>query len=189
MSCAHSQSLFEQASAVSISRYISYAKHRMSRKALIKQFPEADTLDRLFNRKALLGWREMMRNHNSNIERGEKMGLLPAGRSLKRLRFDSLDTYMLTMHGDTYAAALLSLASFGERVQKARDENRADGDWCIGMPYMITRERWGLLRKRVDRLVNGIERELLSLDSGPFLELLKDALHKVSASFAILVAP
>ena len=182
----HSQDLFEQVSAISISRYISYATYRLPKKALIKKFPEAAKLNLLFHPKALNEWRDMMRNHNRNINRGERMGLLPACRSLQRLRFDSIDRYMLTMHGDAYVEALLSIASFGAKVQKARDANQGfytDGGWFIGMPFMIMPDRWAVLCKRVRMLVRGIEAVLPSQDTGPHTDSLRHALHEVSKIF------
>ena len=177
-----SQSLLQQASALLISRYVSYATNRLPEKVLLKAFPEAATLKK-FNRKAMHQWEELWRNHNQNIERGIKMRLLPACRAMKRFKFDSLDIYMLTMHGNAYVEALLSIAAFGERVQKARDVNHEDDDWCIIMPFFITRDRWALLRKRVKMLVLGIKSKLQELDAGPYNESLNEALHKVSIIF------
>jgi hypothetical protein len=181
--CIPSESLFRQVNSLLIPKYISYATNRLPEKMLIKTIPEATTLSKMFHRKALEEWRELMRGHNRNIERGEKMGLLPAGRSPKSLKFDSLDNYMLRMHGYAYVEALLSIATFGERVLKARDGIQVDGVWCLEMPICIMHESWALMRKRVKMLVRRIELMLSSQDTGPFHESLTETLRKVSVVF------
>ncbi len=186
MTRGHSQDLFEQVGAISISRYISYATCKLPKKAMINKFPEAAKLNSLFHPRAIHEWREMMQNHNRNINRGERMMLLPYCRSLRRFRFDSLDIYMLTMHGDAYVQALLSIASFGAKVQKAREANQdyyADGGWFIEMPFMIMPARWTVLCKRVKKLIKGIEAVLKRHDIGPHVDSLRHALHEVSQIF------
>ena len=104
-------------------------------------------------------------------------------KNMDRLKFDSLDTYMLTMYGEVYAEALLSIASFGERVQKAMEQNQEDGVWCIQMPFLITNEKWTCLCKRVRFLVRIIKRKVLSLESCPSHEKLNLAVQKLSLIF------
>ncbi len=134
--CLASESLFQQVNALLISRNISYATFRQPEMLLFKVIPEAETQSKLFHRKALEEWRALMRCHNQKVERGIKMGLLPAGRSPKSLKFDSLDMYMLTMQGHAYVEALLAIVSFGERVLKLRDDSQACALKCRFVSWM-----------------------------------------------------
>lgn len=178
-----SQDLFEQLNAILISKFISYASCRVPEEVLMKTIPEAANLYKLFHRKAIHEWRKRMNDHNLTIERGERMRLLATCKNMDRLKFDSLDTYMLTMYGEVYAEALLSIASFGERVQKAMEQNQEDGVWCIQMPFLITNEKWTCLCKRVRFLVRIIKRKVLSLESCPSHEKLNLAVQKLSLIF------
>ena len=175
--------LFEQVVAISIPKYISYATIKTPKKDLIKALPEAAVLTNAFNTKAKLDWQELRRTHNRNIERGERMRLLSACRSLKRMKFDSLDDYMLMMHGDAFVEALLSVASFGERVQRARALHQADEVWCIEMPFLITRTRWDLLCKRIKKLVRAIESKITSDGVALYDKSLTVTLQKVALIF------
>ena len=174
--------LFNHANAALISKYISYANSRLPYAELMRAFPEAENLRKLLNRQALLEWRESMRNHNRSIERGERMRLLPTCKKLNHLKFRSLENYMLIMQSEVYIAALHSIASFGERVQKAKDRSQALGVWCIEMPFLITREKWTLMCKRIRSLIRTI-RNLDAQDLCPNYARLEAATEKVVSVF------
>ncbi len=125
-----------------------------------------------------------MEEHNRIIGRGDKMKLLPTCSALDRLKFCSLDSYMLAMHGEVIVDFLLALASFGGKVNRAIEEEKHDTVCCIAMPYPITRQSWLVLGRRVRILIRRIKGNTVFEETVlSSRHTLNDAIAKVSIVF------
>jgi hypothetical protein len=181
---ASAECLFVNCSKLTLSRYISHANCRLSEKMLLKTIPEAAKLKKMFWGKSQVELREMMEQHNRIIGRGKKMALLPICSTLEHLKFRSLDSYMLAMHGDMFVDLLLALASFGRKVIRAIEEDKQDGVWCVEMPFLITRQSWSILSRRVRILIRLIKGNMVFKESAfSSYHALKDAITEVSMVF------
>jgi hypothetical protein len=185
LGCSEVQDVCELFNAILIAKYVSFARCRLPGVVLMETFPEAANLSKLFSRKAIRGWRDLMDHHNTAIDRGIRMKLLPALTNIGRLKFRKLETYMLTMHRSVVAEALLAIASFGERALRAKQESYENGVWCIELPFLITQDRWISLCKRSNILVLAIACKVSRADTCPSLdsEELTRAMEKVSSIF------
>ncbi len=91
---------------------------------------------------------------------------------------------MLAMHGDMFVDLLVALASFGRKVNRAIAEDRRDVVWCVEMPFLITRQSWLVLSRRVRILIQLIKSNSVFKEAAfSSYHTLKDAITKVSMVF------
>lgn len=122
-------------------RYLSFTHGQFSKQRIARCFPELQQINRLFGRWSAQTWADKMAAHNAILLRGESMRLQVIGR-VKRLRFSSLDCYILQMHAEDIAGVLNGLSEFAQRVLPKIQQNRIARTWPICNQILIQRRHW-----------------------------------------------
>ena len=105
-------------------------------------------------------WKKSMLDHNRTVERGERMRLIPFAGDLSRLKFGSLDLYMLQMHSRYLSQILDEFSNFGDRVLTAMQGSpTAARFWIIKAPILIERVGWQKLCSQVISLLRALDLE------------------------------
>jgi hypothetical protein len=185
--------LFFHFQRASISKYISFYRERVPRRQILEIIKESATVVN-FNQDTLGHWREMMSEHNSIVERGERMKLLQF-RVLKMscrvstmswIQFQCLDLFMLQMQSRYLARLLDEFSSFGERVLRLMQESPTSLLWTIGGQIVVERESWCSFCSQMMTLLHVLgmaDPSRLRLSPWPDRELLEAAALRASGVF------
>ena len=147
--------LFRAMQKASISRYISFSKERLPPdevKALIKEMQTVGYI----NMSMLNHWRDLMREHNQILARGQRLGLSGRTINTKSRLFSSLDLYMLQMQSKYLAEILDDFSRFAERVMRCIAESPASRMWVVSGAIIIERSSWMCFCQQVVSLLHTI---------------------------------
>ena len=122
-------------------RTISYSASRLSVAETIRILPEIAVVQRYFHPNCIEMWNKEMLLHNTLLNSGLKMGLSNID-SLDRLKFNSLDLFLIRMRGHILVEVLDAFSTFAERFSEAVSSNQDALLWCVRWPVIITRDRW-----------------------------------------------
>jgi hypothetical protein len=177
--------LFLHFQRASITKYISYGHNRLPRKQVNKIIKEIDTAGN-FNQETFIRWRDLMSEHNSIVERGERMMLLQY--RAKNIKFRCLDLFMLQMQSRFMAKLLDDFSSFGERVLQLIQDSPASLYWTLGGHILMERTSWSRLCSQMMTLLHVLgmadpSSARLRLRTWPDRELLEAAAARARGIF------
>ncbi len=147
--------------AASLLKAVSYSTLRLSSQETMEILPEIATVENNFHAKSLEAWNEELRIHNKSIARGLAMGLNTIDR-MDRLRFSSLDLFLIKTRGGMLAEVLNAISSFAERIIEEVKGDRNALLWSVRGPVIITNERWMALCKQLVNILKLIDFEGIS---------------------------
>jgi hypothetical protein len=146
--------MVERIPSTSLTRYISFARHRLTRAAMASLLPEIspDNIDRLHGETLLLWNREMIAR-NAALDRARLVQNTAESQHAKQ-RFSSLDEYVLIVHADKILLVLERLVKFGERVVPLIREDATARAWFLNEHLLIQAHHWRVLARNVMSLVS-----------------------------------
>ena len=144
--CNESELTWSLVRKVSLTKYLSFSRQRLTRKKIAKIIPEVTVVDKFFGPRSLQIWNDEMLSHNALLQRGAKM-MLCCHFSPARLMNCSLDIYMLHMHANSIAEVLDSLSRFGNGVMQHCDPDQKA--WWLSPEISIQQAHWFQLCRRV----------------------------------------
>ena len=171
---------------IDLYRYISFSEKLLKREAVLKSniLPELAVFENIVRRKAFQDLAKLMDDHNATVRRGGKMHLIKHF-DVSRLLFTSVSAFLINMHSDKVAQALLAICAFGERIAPRIATNPDALFWKICEGLMITSDRWRRLSQRMMRLSNLLRTAFDSarLDGWPGLDALERTASRIAAVF------
>ena len=146
--------LFLHFQRASITKYISFHQNRLPREQATAIVKEIATVGNI-NQDTLSNWKDRMFEHNSMVERGERMMLMQCKvMNLSWIKFRCLDLFMIQIQSRYLAKLLDDFSSFGERVLLLIHESPASLLWTLGGQMVVERTSWFRLCAQVMTLLH-----------------------------------
>jgi hypothetical protein len=144
-------------------KYISFARHRLTRVAMASLLPEVFPEIDHFDEDILQLWNREMISHNATFDRSQ-LSQTPAENQVADQCFTSLVEYVLHMHGDKILLMLEQLVRFGERMIPLIHEDATARAWFLNEHLLIHAHHWSALARQAMNLVKQLD--LLALQDG-----------------------
>ena len=123
-------------------KYISYGGARLCNARLKELFPEMEELSKVsLIRRPFGWWQQRLSDHNSVVRRGIELKL-SSHSAARRLIFESLDQYILTMSSRKICQVLRCINKFGERVASLVQEQPSAMEWWVNEDVVIHQRHW-----------------------------------------------
>ena len=150
-----SRMLYNHLHRASISKYLSFAQHRISRVHIQMMVPEMKMVGYI-NQNVLREWKRQMAEHNAVVRRGNEMHLL----LFRVSEYSDLSLYMYRMQKRYLASLLTSFSDFGDRVMKLVSKDPGGRVLKIAGQVAIESIQWNRLCAQIMNVL-----QLLGCDS------------------------
>ena len=163
----------------SLSKYVMFSQHRISRVHIQMMVPEMKTVGYI-NQKVLRFWKRQMAEHNAVVRRGNKMHLLP----FRVSEYSDINLYMYRMQKRYLASLLTSFSDFGDKIMKLINRDPGGRVWKIAGQVAIESVQWTRLCDQMMNVLQLLGCEFASdLDSDPDHVLLAAAVLRAKRIF------
>jgi hypothetical protein len=144
--------MVERLHMTSLSKYISFARHRLTRTAMANLLPNLFPKTDHFDEDTIQLWNREMISHNAALDHGHLVQIASESERA-RLSFSSLNEYVRHMHADKILLALLPLVEFGERVLPLIRDDETARAWFLNEQILIQARHWRALASEVINIV------------------------------------